>query len=161
MFLLLLLIWIIFNGKITLEIVLFGMAVSAAVLAFMCKFMDYSIKRELSLYRNFFWFVKYLCILIWEIIKANIAVIKLMITSRYELEPVIVSFKSPVKSKFAKVLLANSITLTPGTITVSQEEDNFVVHCLDSSLAPGLDSSIFVEQLKKMEEKNNGYHTSV
>lgn len=145
--------WVIFNGKITLEISAFGIVITAVVFTFMCKFMDYSINKELRLYKNFFWFIKYIFILIIEIIKANAAVIKLVFTSKYVLEPVIVSFKTPVKGKVARFLLANSITLTPGTITVSLEDDTFVVHCLDSSLAPGLDSSVFVRELQKMEER--------
>lgn len=145
--------WVIFNGKITLEISVFGIVITAVVFTFMCKFMDYSINKELRLYKNFFWFIKYIFILIIEIIKANAAVIKLVFTSKYVLEPVIVSFNTPVKGKVARFLLANSITLTPGTITVSLEDDTFVVHCLDSSLAPGLDSSVFVRELQKMEER--------
>ena len=46
---------------------------------------------------------------------------------------------------------ANSITLTPGTITVSLSDDEYVVHCLDKELAQGIDSSVFVELLKRIE----------
>ena len=49
------------------------------------------------------------------------------------------------------MLLANSITLTPGTITVSVEGDHFFVHCLDRELAEGMEESVFVELLKQME----------
>jgi multicomponent Na+:H+ antiporter subunit E len=50
------------------------------------------------------------------------------------------------------VILANSITLTPGTITVSLTDDHLLVHCLDKSLAEGMDDSVFVRLLQKMEE---------
>ncbi len=152
MFLFLFLIWVIFNGKITLEIAVFGLAIASVIFVFMCKFMDYSAKKELKLYKSFFWFIKYLCILLVEIIKANLAVIKLVFTAKYDLEPVIVSFKAPVRSRVAKFILANSITLTPGTITISLEDDEYKVHCLDTSLAVGLDSSVFVKELQKIEE---------
>ena len=49
------------------------------------------------------------------------------------------------------MLLANSITLTPGTITVSVEGDRFCVHYLDKELADGVEDSVFVELLKEME----------
>lgn len=65
-----------------------------------------------------------------------------------------VKFKTNLKTRPGRILLANSITLTPGTITVSLSDDEYVVHCLDKSLAQGIDSSIFVELLEKMEEKN-------
>ena len=48
--------------------------------------------------------------------------------------------------------LANSITLTPGTITVSLEENRYVIHCLDKSFSEGLNESSFVRLLARMEE---------
>ena len=48
MYLLFLAIWIILNGRITLEIVLFGLAIATVMFLFVCKFMDYSVKKELS-----------------------------------------------------------------------------------------------------------------
>ena len=95
---------------------------------------------------------KYVAVLIWEIGKANLATIKLIISSRYIIEPVIVHFQTDLKTKAARVILANSITLTPGTITVSLEEDKLVVHCLDKDFSEGLNNSIFVRLLHKMEE---------
>ena len=49
--------------------------------------------------------------------------------------------------------LANSITMTPGTITCDIDDDVFIVHALDVSMSEGMDESTFVEQIKKMEEK--------
>ena len=56
-----------------------------------------------------------------------------------------------LKEEGYEVILANSITLTPGTITVSLEDNRFCVHCLDRELAEGMENSVFVELLKKME----------
>lgn len=145
-------IWIILNGKITLEIALFGIVISAAMFLFICKFMDYSIKKELKLFRNAWAFLCYVAVLLVEILKANWGVVRLIYMSRYEIEPVMVSFQSPLKSKFYNVILANSITLTPGTIAVSMEDGFFVVHCLDKELAAGLDDSVFVRLLTQMEQ---------
>ena len=69
----------------------------------------------------------------------------------------IVRFHTDLKSESAKVLLANSITMTPGTITASLDGDEYVVHCLDKSLAAGIDESIFVAQLRKMEQIGEEY----
>ena len=90
-------------------------------------------------------------VLVREIVKANYAVMKLILSSRYEIEPVIVKFKTDLKTTPARILLANSITLTPGTITVSLEGDEYVVHCLDKELAKGINSSIFVTLLSRLE----------
>ena len=95
--------------------------------------------------------LQYVFVLIKEIIKANFAVIRMITSSRYEIEPAVVRFKTNLKTTPARILLANSITLTPGTITVLQEGDEYMVHCLDKSLAEGIDSSVFVSMLEKME----------
>lgn len=152
MYLLFFAIWVILNGRITLEVVLFGLAIATLMFAFICKFMDYSVKKELWLFKNFFLLLWYLIVLIVEILKANFAVVKMIFSVKYQIEPALVTFKSPLKTGFANFLLANSITLTPGTITVSSENGEFVVHCLDKDLAVGMDDSIFVHLLKKLEK---------
>lgn len=153
MYLLFLLAWIIFNGNITLEIMIFGVVIAAVMLAFMCKFMDYSLKKELNVYRKSIYFLAYVILLIREIVKANLAIIPRILTIEEEMDPVIVKFRTSLKSDFTRMLLANSITLTPGTITVSLEEDEYTIHCLDSTLAEGLENSDFEKALKKLDEE--------
>ncbi|MGN0411674.1 MAG: Na+/H+ antiporter subunit E [Lachnospiraceae bacterium] len=152
MFIALFLFWLVFNGRFTVEIAVFGLVLSAAILWFMCKFMDYSLEKDFRIVKKSLWMIKYVLILITEIAKANVGVLKILLSVRYEKEPVLVSFHTDLKSRVARVILANSITLTPGTITVNLIDDYYEVHCLDKSLAAGLDSSIFVKQLKKFEE---------
>lgn len=77
--------------------------------------------------------------------------IRLGLSYRTEVDPVIVRFRTDLKSKTARVVLANSITLTPGTITIALEEDELIVHALDAGLIEGIDESIFVRMLRKME----------
>lgn len=153
MYLLFLLAWIIFNGNITLEITIFGVVIAAVMLAFMCKFMDYSLKKELNVYRKSIYFLAYVILLIREIVKANLAIIPRILTIEEEMDPVIAKFRTSLKSDFTRMLLANSITLTPGTITVSLEEDEYTIHCLDSTLAEGLENSDFEKALKKLDEE--------
>lgn len=151
MYLLFFLFWVIFNGQLTLEIAIFGIVISTAMFAFICKFMDYSIEKELRVFRQTGRIFQYIGCLFLEIVKANFATIKLMLSSEYTNDPVIVHFKTNLKTKTARVVLANSITLTPGTITVSLTEDEYVVHCLDRDFADGLEDSVFVKMLTKME----------
>ena len=63
----------------------------------------------------------------------------------------IVKVHTNLKTETARVILANSITLTPGTITVSLTEQELLVHCLDKSLAEGMEDSEFVRLLEAME----------
>ena len=151
MYIIFFLMWIIFNGNITPEILLFGLVIAAAMYAFVCAFLDYSIKKDLLLMKKSLRLLQYAVVLVWEIIKANAAVMHMILSPHFRNEPVIIHFKTDLKTKTARVLLANSITLTPGTITISLKEDEYTVHCLDKSLAEGMDSSVFVRLLQKLE----------
>lgn len=152
MYVLLLGFWVLLNGKITLEILLFGLVIAAAVYFFMCRFMDYSFHKDLLLAISTGKLLLYFLVLIREIAIANWNVLKLVYSPEYVPDPAIVRFKADLRSGFAKVLLANSITLTPGTITVSVTGNEFCVHCLDVSYAEGIEESVFVRQLRRMEE---------
>ena len=152
MLLLFFLIWVVFNGRLTLEIALFGIAVAAAVFAFICRFMDYSLQKERSFYKKLPLFLQYLFCLVKDIIVSNITVSHMILTRKETMEPVLVHVHADLKTETARVMLANSITLTPGTITVAMTEDDLLVHCLDKSLSEGMEDSTFVRLLQKLEE---------
>ena len=130
---------------------MFGLIIAGLMYAFICKFMGYKPRADIIMAKKFFYLIQYVFILVKEIVKANFAVIRMITSSRYELEPAVVRFKTDLKSAPARIMLANSITLTPGTITVSLTGDEYVVHCLDKSLAEGINSSIFVTLLRRLE----------
>ena len=144
--------WILLNGKFTLEIFLFGLVIAAAVYAFICRYMDFSLKKDFLLCRSAGFLILYFLVLLREIFLANINVLKLIYSPKYEPEPGYVRFRTDLKTRLCRVLLANSITLTPGTITVSVEGDAFCVHCLDLSYGEGLNESVFVQMLRRLDE---------
>lgn len=152
MYLLYLLLWIIFNGNFTLEIFLFGLIIAGVMLAFTCKFMDYSLQKEKNIYKKILLFFKYICLLLKEIVKANISVIHLILTQKEEVNPVLVHFHSDLKTSTGKALLANAITLTPGTITVTLEDSSYTVHCLDEDMSEGINESEFADYIEKLEK---------
>ena len=137
-------VWIIFNGTITAEIAVIGAVIVLFMFAFICRFMDYSLRQEFLLYKRSVCLLRYILVLI-------MAVTRLITSSSEVVEPVMVRVHTNLKSKFCRVLLANSITLTPGTITVSMDEEECVVHCLDKSLSEGMGDSVFVKMLEKLE----------
>jgi len=152
MFLFLFVCWVIFNQNFTLEIALFGIVISAAVYAFACKFMGFSIKKDLFYVKKLPRILLYFLVLFKEVIKANFVLIKVFILGKKDREPVIVEFETKLKSQVSRVFLANAITLTPGTITVSLEGNTYKVHCYDKSLAAGLNDTVFEKHLLKIEE---------
>ncbi len=152
MFLLLLAAWVIFNGKITLEIILFGILIAGAVYLFACRFMGFSVRKDLLCIKKaglFLWFVLNLLL---EIIKANLITAKWILTSRYEIEPVLITFTMHFKTNIAQVLYANSVTLTPGTITVKQEGNRYTVHALERSYTEDINGGRLAEILYRLEE---------
>ncbi len=151
MFVLLFIIWLILNGRVTLEICLFGLAISALIYLFMCKFMKFSIKKDLRLMRNIGYGIVYFFVLLKEIFISNVRVISLVISKNMPVNPSISEVRVDLKSSITKAILANSISITPGTITVKIEGDVFTVHCLCADMTEGIENSTFARLLKKME----------
>lgn len=151
MYLVFLIIWIIFNEKFNLEILLFGLVISAAVFAFVCRFMDYSIKKELHFYKKIPGMLCYVFVLIREILAANLKVCHLILSEEEEIDPALVEFQTDMETPAGRAFYGNAITLTPGTITVSLENDTYVVHCLDESMAQGLSDARLEQMLHGLE----------
>ena len=149
--------WVTFNGRITLEILIAGAVISLLLDQFVKRIMG------IRLTGAAFWkciklfpdAVFYVIVLLIEIVKANIAITRIVLAPNIRVEPCLVKFASPLKTNAARVALANSITLTPGTITVSLEGDEFVVHALTREIAGGLEGSIFERLLTRMERIAN------
>ncbi|MGP1366809.1 MAG: Na+/H+ antiporter subunit E [Schwartzia sp. (in: firmicutes)] len=83
--------------------------------------------------------VLYLLWLFWQLVLANLDVLKATVRPEIEIAPRIVRFRYQAENPIAKVCLANSITLTPGTVTIEVTEDGvFTVHALTDGAADGL-----------------------
>lgn len=75
----------------------------------------------------------FLVYLFFQVLKSAFQVARLLLHSNDSLHPAVFTFKTSLPTLNAQVLLANSITLTPGTVTMELEEDGtFIVHCLSS-----------------------------
>lgn len=153
MFILFFICWVIFNQAFTLEIAIFGIAISLLMYLFVCKIMGWSFKKDLLTLGKLFLIIGYILALFWEILKANVNLYKIFFSKQMKTrEPVVVKFTTKLRTRTARVFLANAITLTPGTITVSLEGHELTVHCFDKSLAKGLNDTIFEKKLMKIEE---------
>ena len=78
--------------------------------------------------------------LFWEIAKANWDVAKAIIAGESAYEPKVMTLKASQHSDVGLVTYANSITLTPGTVTLAVENDTFEIHALTRDAAEGLES---------------------
>lgn len=152
MYLLLFCFWILLNGKVTIEIVLLGFVISAAMVWMEYQLFGYTPKTELRILRKVPILLAYLPVLLWEILKAGYIVSRDILFRRYQLTPALVTFRTGLKTEFGRFLLANSITLTPGTITIRVEGDRLTVHCLDKSMLDPSDDGVFQRWIRKLEE---------
>ncbi len=85
-----------------------------------------------------FRFLAYLPWLFWQIILSNVILVKLVLNPKMPLDPVVIRFKHGLKTDFGIVLLANSITLTPGTLTIEATSEELLVHAIDRAMAEDL-----------------------
>jgi len=80
--------------------------------------------------------------LLWQIVLCNLHLFRLAFSPRDALQPHIVRYETSLKSDFEKYLLANSITLTPGTVTIKIMGDTFYIHAISDIAAEGLDGEM-------------------
>lgn len=144
--------WFIFNERVTLELALAGLIVCGLVDLFSWKILGgVKRKRPNILFRLIRGGALYFLNLLIQIFRCNAAVIRLILSPTLEVEPELHTFRTRLKTDAARVALANSITLTPGTITCSLEDDVFCVHALDTSLGEGIENSDFEKRLQELE----------
>lgn len=152
MCLFLFLLWIVLNGRVTVEICLIGVVLTAAIYAFCVYALGYHPKHERKILRRLAMYAVYIVMLVWEIFKANFAVLRVILKKPHHYEPGIVRLRVPLKENISRVLLSNSITLTPGTVTVTQEGDEYLVLCLNKDDAQSIPEWSLVKYLRKVEE---------
>ena len=153
-FILMFLTWIVLSGKFDPLLLWLG-AISSFFVAYY--FYDLLFPVIDQGYAGvFFRFIRYIPWLIWEIIKANFHLLYLAFHPRMKelIDPHIITFKTNLKSDIAITTLANSITLTPGTITVTADRDGvFRVHAIDRESAQSLPGTMLKKVAKVFGEK--------
>jgi len=76
-------------------------------------------------------YLQYLIVFIKNLVLSNIDVAKRVIDPKLPINPGIVEIKTNLKEDYKKLILANSITLTPGTITMDVKDDSLFIHWID------------------------------
>ena len=108
--------------------------------------------RKINLTKNIPRWISYTIILIKEILVSNFNVAKIVLSPKIVISPQIVTIKTKIKSDFHKAIFANSVTLTPGTLTISMDSDKLMVHCLKGEFSAGLTNSAFEKIILEVEE---------
>jgi len=81
--------------------------------------------------QRWFWFLVYIPVFLWEMAKANFDVAYRVIHPKMPIKPGIVKIETNIQSEMGKAILANSITLTPGTFTVDLKDQFLYIHCIN------------------------------
>lgn len=124
--------WILLTSSLSLANLLVGLACSLLT-TFLSKFLLASHLENIQLSPRQLWrILLYLPKLIKQVVVANIDVAERLLYPEIPISPAIVKFKFTSKKPLTQFTLANSITLTPGTLTVDIREKYFFVHCLAS-----------------------------
>ncbi len=152
MFLLLLLFWVVVAGT-AVPILVLGAVLAAAISWYNRDLTDsliqdkwyFSGKKVLML-------SLYIASLLWQIVLANIDLARIVLHPSLPIQPGVVRFNPGLKTDLSKTLLANSITLTPGTLAIDIQDEEFTVHFLTLASAQNVVEWQLIHWLRKMEE---------
>jgi multicomponent Na+:H+ antiporter subunit E len=140
--------WILISGHYQLRYLLIGLGASALV-TYLTKDLIYKPGYSKA-FKSGVWYpfhcawrlIFYIPWLMWAIVKSNIQIAMIILNPRLPIDPGFLQFKSKLTKKVSLVTLANSITLTPGTITVDLNHNIFLIHAIARGSASDLESGL-------------------
>ncbi len=119
--------WLILTNSIDFANIVVGLIVSAVIaLLYTRSFKEDDVEMISPL-----WLGVYIVVFLKNIILSNIQISKRILRKDMRLAPAIVAVKTDLKSDWKKLLLANSITLTPGTLTLDVKGDTLYIHTIE------------------------------
>ena len=119
--------WIILSNNFQIFNIFIGLGISFFISLLYIKMFEH---KEFE-FINPFWFGVYILVLLKNLLISNIQIAKRTLSRDMKLSPVIVAVKTELKSEWKKLLLANSITLTPGTLTLDIKDDILYIHVIE------------------------------
>lgn len=121
--------WLLLTGRFYTQNLIAGAAVSLITTLIFSKYFKIDARKLLDPGR-YFWLIVYIVYFTWECIKANFDVAYRVLHPSMPVRPGIVKVQLTLKRSLARTILANSITMTPGTISVDLIEDTLYIHCI-------------------------------
>ncbi|GGI82916.1 Na+/H+ antiporter subunit E [Shewanella gelidii] len=144
--------WLLLSGFIQPLLLSFG-ALSVAIVLIVIKRMD-AVDTQQNLVRKDHQLMHYCIWLVGEIFKSSMQVTKLIWTSPEKVSPTVAKIDVKDMPESARVLYANSITLTPGTISVDLEDDQITVHALQHPSIEELEQEDMKNRVAQIWEKS-------
>lgn len=147
------LIWLFFNGRLAWDVFAVGAAVCLLIGILLKYAMDYSIMKEFRFIIKLPHVLRYLAVLVKEVALAAWAMVKVILNPWSRLEGQLYFFTPGLKKDSARTVLANSITLTPGTITVQLKNGRYCVHTVKSEFVEDMEHSTLALEAERLEGK--------
>ena len=152
LFLLLFSFWLVLSPSITIESIIIGIISVSFVVVYSKDLVMTKEDSPLYSFKKSLLLISYIPVLVVEIIKSGIDVAKIVLSKNMLISPGFTKIKVPLKKEFTKVLFANSISLTPGTLTVDIIDDEYIIHHLTEDASRGLINSTLEIYALKLEE---------
>ncbi len=143
-FSMLLVMWLVLSDSVEFASVLVGMGISGVIALIYILLYP---KEDFDFVRPV-WLLAYGFVLIKNIIIANIYLTKILMRKDLTLSPAIIAIPTTLKSDWQKLLLANSITLTPGTLTLDIEDNMLFIHIIEYE--EGMDRSKIIDEFERV-----------
>ena len=141
--------WLLITSSLSLPNITIGIIASLITMLFFGKTFIQTTNKLLHPQR-YFWLIVYIIIFAWECLKANFDVAYRILLPKMRIKPGIVKVKTNLKTDIGKTTLANSITMTPGTITVDIIDDYFYIHWIYVS---STDPEVYTKKISGRFEK--------
>ena len=130
LFFILMLIWVLLNNTFQLEVIIVGFILSVIISFIFGRKLHVLDEFKFTPAAFFYTFV-YLFVFFKDLVISNLIVAKIVITPSLPINPGIIKARTVLKSKMGRMILTNSITLTPGTLTVDIIDDMIYIHSID------------------------------
>ncbi len=132
--------WIVLSGSLDPSVLATGLVLSTIVAWIAARLLWTKDDAPILTLRQVGRFIVYVGFLVKEIVWAAIYVAEKVLDPRLPIDPAIIEHKSAFKRPVSEIALANSITLTPGTLTVDVDDSVFFIHCLSGEFAEDIAS---------------------
>ncbi len=126
-FLILLLFWILLNGSVAVDTLIVGALAAFLITLFFRRGLAPILEFQFTA-RAWIAAVQFLVYFFKEMIKANTKLAAIVLNPALPINPGIVKVRTKLKSQMGRLLLANSITLTPGTLTLELDGEWIYIH---------------------------------
>jgi multicomponent Na+:H+ antiporter subunit E len=156
---LLMVFWLILSGHYDLMHISFGvfsvilvLLINHSIRRHLFALGEHSIALKLRLVRLTY----YVPWLLWQIVIASLQVAYVVLHPKCPVDPALLRFKTRLRNTSSRVILGNSITLTPGTITLAIEQEEFLVHSLMDISGTGIIDGTLPGEVAKLYERSPG-----